>query len=115
MQRPQGAGQRYFGTAFGAAPRAPMVFEGTRRLLWEANVGSVAGFYRTAGCRPRLRDLKKKKGYAKGVLTNMEDGEAFRDEGYAGAWCGAAACTFFFLATGTGTGNASVSASVKVL
>ena len=23
----------------------------------------------------------------------MEDGEAFRDEGYAGAWCGAAACT----------------------
>ena len=97
VQRPQGAGQRYFGTAFGAAPRAPMVFEGTRRLLWEANVGSVAGFYRTAGCRPRLRDLKKKKGYAKGVLTNMEDGEAFRDEGYAGAWCGAAACTFFFL------------------
>ena len=57
-------------------------------------MGSVAGFYRTAGCRPRLRDLKK-KGYAKGVLTNMEDGEAFRDEGYAGAWCGAAACTFF--------------------
>ena len=61
VQRPQGAGQRYFGTAFGAAPRAPMVFEGTRRLLWEANVGSVAGFYRTAGCRPRLRDLKKKR------------------------------------------------------
>ena len=29
----------------------------------------------------------------------MEDGEAFRDEGYAGAWCGAAACTF--LHTGT--------------
>ena len=25
----------------------------------------------------------------------MEDGEAFRDEGYAGAWCGAAACTYF--------------------
>ena len=61
VQCPQGAGQRYFGTAFGAAPRAPMVFEGTRRLLWEANVGSVAGFYRTAGCRPRLRDLKKKR------------------------------------------------------
>ena len=105
VQRPQGAGQRYFGTAFGAAPRAPMVFEGTRRLLWEANVGSVAGFYRTAGCRPRLRDLKKKKGYAKGVLTNMEDGEAFRDEGYAGAWCGAAACTFFWQCyTGTPAG-----------
>jgi hypothetical protein len=30
------------------------------------------------------------------MLTNMEDGEAFRDEGYAGPWCGAAACTFFF-------------------
>ena len=43
-----------------------------------------------------LKGFKKKKGYAKGVLTNMEDGEAFRDEGYAGAWCGAAACTFFF-------------------
>ena len=42
-----------------------------------------------------LKGFKKKKGYAKGVLTNMEDGEAFRDEGYAGAWCGAAACTFF--------------------
>ena len=66
VQRPQGAGQRYFGTAFGAAPRAPMVFEGTRRLLWEANVGSVAGFYRTAGCRPRLRDLKKKKRVCQG-------------------------------------------------
>ena len=44
-----------------------------------------------------LKGFKKKGGYAKGVLTNMEDGEAFRDEGYAGAWCGAAACTFFFL------------------
>ena len=44
-----------------------------------------------------LKGFKKKKGYAKGVLTNMEDGEAFRDEGYAGAWCGAAACTFFLV------------------
>jgi hypothetical protein len=32
----------------------------------------------------------------------MEDGEAFRDEGYAGAWCGAAACTFCRLAVAAG-------------
>ena len=52
-----------------------------------------------------LKGFKKKKGYAKGVLTNMEDGEAFRDEGYAGAWCGAAACTFFFFTTGNAVGT----------
>ena len=43
-------------------------------MLWEANVGSVAGFYRTAGCRPRLRDLKKK--FAGGRLSIVKNGEA---------------------------------------